>query len=102
MRLVGRSKLAERIGLPVVLGRVRSLEPGALRDVPLPDGLTPRELEILRRVAQGMSNRDIGRSLHISEHTAANHIRSILRKTGCANRTEAASYAHTRGLTERG
>ena len=45
---------------------------------------------------------EIGRTLHISEHTAANHIRSILRKTGCANRTEAASYAHTRGLTERG
>ena len=37
-------------------------------------------------------------ALVISEHTAANHIRSILRKTGCANRTEAASYAHRRGL----
>ena len=36
----------------------------------------------------------------ISEHTAANHIRSILRKTGCANRTEAASYAHRHGLVE--
>ena len=45
-----------------------------------------------------MSNRDIGGELYISEHTAANHIRSILRKTGCANRTEAAAYAHTRGL----
>ena len=77
------------------------MEPTAPKLVELPDGLTPREVEILRRVAQGMSNRDIGRSLHISEHTAANHIRSILRKTGCANRTEAASYAHTRGLTVR-
>ena len=37
-------------------------------------------------------------TLTISEHTAANHIRSILRKTGCANRTEAASYAHRHGL----
>ena len=36
--------------------------------------------------------------LSISEHTAANHIRSILRKTDCANRTEAASYAHRHGL----
>jgi DNA-binding CsgD family transcriptional regulator len=36
--------------------------------------------------------------LFISEHTAANHIRSILRKTGCANRTDAAAYAHRHGL----
>ena len=44
-----------------------------------------------------MSNRQLGRTLCISEHTAANHVRSILRKTGCANRTEAASYAHRSG-----
>ena len=44
-------------------------------------------------VAEGLSNREIGAALFISEHTAANHIRSILRKTGCANRTEAATYA---------
>jgi DNA-binding CsgD family transcriptional regulator len=47
-----------------------------------------------------LSNREIGRTLFISEHTAANHMRSILRKTGCANRTEAASYAHRHGLVE--
>ena len=46
----------------------------------------------------GLSNREIGEELSISEHTAANHIRSILRKTDCANRTEAASYAHRHGL----
>ena len=43
-------------------------------------------------------NREIGRLLHISEHTAANHVRSILRKTRSANRTEAAGYAMRRGL----
>ena len=47
-----------------------------------------------------MSNREIGATLFISEHTAANHIRNILRKTRCANRTEAASYAHRNGLVE--
>ena len=46
-----------------------------------------------------MSNREIGATLVVSEHTAANHVRSILRKTGCANRTEAAAYAYRRGLT---
>ena len=66
----------------------------------LPDGLTAREVEILGLVARGLSNRQIGQKLFISEHTAANHIRSILRKSGCANRTEAASYAHRHGLAE--
>jgi DNA-binding CsgD family transcriptional regulator/tetratricopeptide (TPR) repeat protein len=66
----------------------------------LPDELSAREAEILRLVARGLSNREIGATLFISEHTAANHIRSILRKTGCANRTEAASYAHRHALVE--
>ena len=64
----------------------------------LPGGLSPREAQILKLVASGLSNREIGEELTISEHTAANHIRSILRKTDCANRTEAASYAHRHGL----
>ena len=44
------------------------------------------------------SNREIGRRLFISEHTAANHVRNILRKTGSTNRTEAAGYAHRHNL----
>jgi DNA-binding CsgD family transcriptional regulator len=99
--LIESLELAERIGMPVLVGRIRALGSRAVTEPRLPDGLSPREVEILRRVAAGMSNRDIGLALHISEHTAANHIRNILRKTGCANRTEAASYAHTRGLTGR-
>ena len=67
-------------------------------DAGLPGGLSPREAQILELVATGLSNREIGEELSISEHTAANHIRSILRKTDCANRTEAASYAHRHGL----
>jgi DNA-binding NarL/FixJ family response regulator len=55
---------------------------------------------ILRLVTRGLSNREIGTVLTISEHTAANHVRSILRKTGCANRTEAATYAHRRALAD--
>ena len=90
--------LAERIGMPTLLGRVRS-EGGLAPRRPPPDGLSPRELQILLLVAQGLSNREIGERLVVSEHTAANHVRSILRKTGCANRTEAAAYAYGRGLT---
>jgi DNA-binding CsgD family transcriptional regulator len=92
-------ELATRIGLRALLGRIDAL--GVLA-VPseLPDGLSAREAEVLRLVARGLSNREIGQTLFISEHTAANHIRSILRKTGCANRTEAASYAHRHSLVE--
>ena len=80
------------------LGSTGSRSPVAA--APPPDGLSPREVDILRLVARGLSNRQIGEELFISEHTAANHIRSILRKTSCANRTEAATYAHRHGLAE--
>ena len=58
-----------------------------------PDGLTDREVEVLRLLAEGLSNRAIGQRLYISTNTAANHVRSILIKTGAANRTQAAMYA---------
>jgi DNA-binding CsgD family transcriptional regulator/type II secretory pathway predicted ATPase ExeA len=90
--------LAGHAGLPALLARVRAL--GSDAPAALPDGLSSREVQILALVARGLSNREIGGALYISEHTAANHIRSILRKTGCANRTQAASYAHRHGLAE--
>jgi DNA-binding NarL/FixJ family response regulator len=62
------------------------------------DGLTARETEVLRLLAEGLSNRDIASRLVISENTAANHVRSILAKTGSGNRTQAAMYAAAQGL----
>jgi DNA-binding CsgD family transcriptional regulator/tetratricopeptide (TPR) repeat protein len=89
--------LAEGVGMPGLLAKIGSL--GVEQPVPgLPAGLSPREAQILALVARGLSNREIGVELSISEHTAANHIRSILRKTECANRTEAASFAHRHGI----
>jgi DNA-binding CsgD family transcriptional regulator/tetratricopeptide (TPR) repeat protein len=93
--------LAERVGMPALLERIRGLGTAAPPPV-LPDGLSPREAQLLGLVAQGLSNRQIGSTLTISEHTAANHVRSILRKTRCVNRTEAASYAHRHGLARGG
>jgi DNA-binding CsgD family transcriptional regulator/tetratricopeptide (TPR) repeat protein len=91
------SALAEQIGMRGLLAKIRSLGVSP-PNAELPGGLSPREVQILELVAKGLSNREIGEALTISEHTAANHIRSILRKTDCANRTEAASYAHRHGL----
>lgn len=89
--------LAERIGMEGLLGKIGALGVPASGDG-LPAGLSPREAQILELVARGLSNREIGEELSISEHTAANHLRSILRKTDCGNRTEAASFAHRHGL----
>jgi len=92
------ARLAESIGMPGLLDRIGALGPTAAAVDVLPDGLSPREAQIIALVAQGLSNRQVGAALSISEHTVANHMRSILRKTGCANRTKAASYAHLHGL----
>jgi DNA-binding CsgD family transcriptional regulator len=94
--------LAERIGMPVLLARARALGARQERARPLPDDLSRREVDILRLVALGRSNREIGQELYISGHTVANHVRSILRKTGAANRTEAAGYAYRHALVDAG
>jgi DNA-binding NarL/FixJ family response regulator len=80
--------MAEPIGQRRVLHLLEALEAP-----PGPDGLTEREVDVLRLLAAGLSNQEIGTRLHISGNTAANHVRSILMKTGAANRTQAAIYA---------
>ena len=96
--LADAASLAESVGMPSLLARVGALGAPPVRATALPDELSEREAQVLGLIARGLSNREIGVQLHISEHTAANHVRSILRKTGCANRTEAAAYAIGRGL----
>jgi DNA-binding CsgD family transcriptional regulator len=65
-------------------------------DTESPAGLTAREVDVLRLLTRGSSNRDIACRLKISENTAANHVRSILSKTGTANRTQVAMMAVSR------
>ena len=54
------------------------------------DRLTPRELEVIELVAQGMSNKEIASTLCVTRHTAKAHVQSILHKLGFDSRTEAA------------
>ena len=63
-----------------------------------PAGLSPRELEVLRLLATGGSNREIAARLVISEHTVARHVQSILRKLDVGSRTGAAAFAHEHDL----
>jgi DNA-binding NarL/FixJ family response regulator len=64
----------------------------------LPDGLSAREVEVLRLLAAGKGNQQIADELVISLNTARKHVANILDKTGAANRTEAAGYARDHGL----
>ena len=66
---------------------------------PSEDPLTPRELEILQCLAQGLSNREIAMELSISTRTVTTHITNILDKLHLANRTQAALYAQEKGIT---
>jgi DNA-binding NarL/FixJ family response regulator len=60
--------------------------------------LTEREIEVLRLVARGMSNKEIATELVIAENTAKNHVRNILEKLRLRSRTEAAMYAVREGF----
>jgi DNA-binding CsgD family transcriptional regulator len=63
-----------------------------------PAGLTGREVEVLRLLARGLSNKEIGERLVISRKTAAHHIEHIYAKTGVTNRALASLYAANHGL----
>lgn len=65
-----------------------------------PDALTPRELEVLRLVAEGLSNREAAARLFVTERTVKFHVSSLLHKLGAGNRTEAVRVAVRRGLIQ--
>lgn len=65
---------------------------------PTQEPLTEREMEVLRLVAKGYSNEEIGDALVVSERTARGHVSSILSKLHLANRTQAALYALREGI----
>jgi two-component system NarL family response regulator len=62
--------------------------------------LTHRETEVLRLVAEGMSNKAVGKALSITENTVKYHVRNILQKLGAQNRTEAVTHAIRAGLLD--
>lgn len=71
-----------------------------LADRLLRSTLTPREIEILRELAGGLTNRQIGKRLSISENTVRNHVKSLLDKLEVSDRTEAATIAMRRGIIQ--
>ena len=63
-----------------------------------PAGLSPKELDVLRQLVLGRSNREIARALWISDQTVKFHLRNVYRKLGASTRTEAMRIAHERAL----
>ena len=82
-----------------VEARLAGLEARAPTTPEYPSGLSQREVEVLRLVAAGKTDREIAEELYISFRTVGNHVRNILNKTNTSNRTEAATYAAHRGVT---
>jgi DNA-binding NarL/FixJ family response regulator len=105
---IGRAVHAAAAGQAVldasVQQRLLSAAAQALRPNPPPDddpetGLSPRETEVLRLIATGQSNREIARTLFVSEATIKTHVNRIFAKTGSRNRAQAIHYAHANGYT---
>jgi DNA-binding NarL/FixJ family response regulator len=65
---------------------------------PLPDDLSPREVEVLKLIAAGLSNTEIGVALFLSHATVKTHINRILSKTGARDRAQAVRYAYQHGM----
>ncbi len=87
----------------VVLAMVaRAADAAPMDGAPSFGRLTTRERDVLRHIAEGLGNREIARTLFISENTVKNHVRSVLDKLGVRTRTEAASYALRAGAVDLG
>ena len=95
---LGADPLAQEIALLARRGRIALESSAGAGEGGF--GLTGRELEVLRLVAAGRSNRDIANELFISPKTASVHVSNILGKLGAANRGEAAAQAHALRLLD--
>ena len=78
-------------GAPATAPSAPAGDPGGV------DDLTPREADVLRLIAVGQSNREIARTLYVSEATVKTHVNRIFAKTGSRDRVQAMRYAYTHG-----
>lgn len=88
-------KILSRLRSPAVAARPQGAEPT------LAEGLSERELAVLRLLGRGAGNREIAEALTLTEGTVKNYISAILAKTGLHDRTQAALYAVRHNLTDR-
>jgi predicted ATPase/DNA-binding CsgD family transcriptional regulator len=84
------SRLTVDDAVAIAFGRTRPQSSGAL-------GISEREFDVVRLVAEGLSNKEIARKLQLSVRTVESHVRHVLTKTGLINRTQLATWARERG-----
>ncbi|MGW1160861.1 response regulator transcription factor [Streptomyces sp. NPDC002513] len=96
-----RSVLSGDAGLsPGIQRRLleRLSEPEPVAAALAPDGLTARETEVLTLIAEGLTNQEIARRLHVSTATVKTHINNLFAKSGLKDRAQAVRYAYAQGL----
>ncbi|WP_367320384.1 response regulator [Streptomyces sp. HUAS ZL42] len=81
-----------------LLERLSDPEPRPAEPAEAPDGLTARETEVLVLIAEGLSNQQIARKLHVSTATVKTHINNMFAKTGLKGRAQAVRYAYAKGV----
>jgi two-component system NarL family response regulator len=94
----GEAGISPAVALRILDEFSKTTSPPAGGDEPAGTELTPREIEIIRELAQGASNREIARHLVISENTVKNHVRNVLAKLHLRNRREVVEYAQRHRL----
>lgn len=91
----GDAALDPAVQAHVLTGLAEGAEPPGL-----PDGLTPREAEVLRLIAEGLSNAEIAERLVVSPATVKTHVNRVFAKAGVRDRAQAVAYAYRTGLAE--
>ena len=86
---------AERLGMVPFTKRITQLRNQLKAGQAAASPLSPREQEVARLVARGLTNKQIGETLYVSERTAENHVQHILTKLGFSNRSQIAAWAST-------
>ncbi|MGW0999966.1 response regulator transcription factor [Streptomyces sp. NPDC002520] len=81
-----------------LLERLSEPEAAPVAPPEAPDGLTARETEVLVLIAEGLTNQEIARKLHVSTATVKTHINNLFAKTGLKDRSQAVRYAYGKGL----
>jgi DNA-binding NarL/FixJ family response regulator len=96
--VAGRTHLGSEVQRRLVATALDTAKPAERPAPALPDGLTPRETEVLRLIAEGLSNQEIAAALVVSRATVKTHVNRVFYKTGSRDRAQAVRYAYRHGI----
>lgn len=96
LTITGRNVRVERVTVEVPVPAASTFAPDAARIAAL--GLTPRELEVLQLIADGLSNKEMADRLFVSENTVKTHTARVFGKLGASRRTQAVQLAKSQGI----